>query len=45
MELHYCAGADSLHIELASLPGVETREFADGLNAAFDAVGAWKAKQ
>ena len=40
MKLHYYPETDSLYIELADRPGVETREIAEGLNADIDADGA-----
>lgn len=40
MKLHYYPETDSLYIELADRPGVETREVADGLVADLDASGA-----
>lgn len=39
MKLHYYPETDSLYIELKDVPGVETREIADGLNADLDADG------
>ena len=40
MKLHYYPETDSLYIELKTLPGVETREIADGLIAGLDAEGS-----
>jgi uncharacterized protein YuzE len=40
MKLHYYPETDSLYIELQPVPGVETREIADGLIADLDARGA-----
>jgi uncharacterized protein YuzE len=40
MKLHYYPETDSLYIELADRPGVETRQIAEGLNADLDADGA-----
>jgi uncharacterized protein YuzE len=39
VKLHYYPETDSLYIELASRPGAETREVADGLNIDIDAKG------
>lgn len=39
MKLHYYPETDSLYIELSDIPGSETREIADGLNADLDAEG------
>lgn len=39
MKLHYYPETDSLYIELKAVPGVETREVADGLNVDLDALG------
>ena len=40
MKLHYYPETDSLYIELASKPGAETREIADGVNVDLGADGA-----
>lgn len=40
MKLHYYPETDSLYIELKPVPGVETREIADGLNSDIGADGA-----
>ena len=40
MKLHYYAETDSLYIELADGPGVETREVVDGVNVDIGADGA-----
>jgi uncharacterized protein YuzE len=39
MKLHYYPDTDSLYIELKKTQGVETREFALGLNVDLDAKG------
>ncbi len=39
MRLQYYPETDSLYIELKAVPGVETREIADGLNIDIDAKG------
>ncbi len=39
MKLHYYPETDSLYIELKPVPGVETREVADGLNVDLDESG------
>jgi uncharacterized protein YuzE len=39
VKLHYYPETDSLFIELKGIPGVETREVAEGLNVDFDASG------
>lgn len=39
MKLHYYPETDSLYIELAAVPGAETREIAEGLVVDFDAEG------
>jgi uncharacterized protein YuzE len=39
MKLQYYPETDSLYIELKSVPGVEVREVADGLNVDLDAAG------
>jgi uncharacterized protein YuzE len=39
MKLHYYPDTDSLYIELATSPGVETREVSDGLNVDIDSTG------
>jgi uncharacterized protein YuzE len=39
MKLHYYPDTDSLYIELATGPGVETREVSDGLNVDIDSTG------
>jgi uncharacterized protein YuzE len=39
MKLHYYPETDSLYIELADMPGAETREVADGLVADIAADG------
>ena len=39
MKLHYYPETDSLHIELTSAPGVETREIVEGLLVDFDSKG------
>jgi uncharacterized protein YuzE len=39
MKLHYYADTDSLHVDLESGPGIETREVADGLSVDLDANG------
>ena len=39
MKLHYYADTDSLYVDLRSVPGVETREVASGLNVDLDANG------
>jgi uncharacterized protein YuzE len=39
MKLHYYADTDSLYIDLKDVPGVDSRELADGLVADFDARG------
>jgi uncharacterized protein YuzE len=39
MKLHYYSETDSLYIEFANRPGVETREIAEGLVADLDAEG------
>ena len=39
MKLHYYADTDSLYVEFRSVPGVETREVASGLNVDLDADG------
>lgn len=40
MKLHYYPETDSLYIELQAVPGVETREVADGVNVDLAANGA-----
>jgi uncharacterized protein YuzE len=39
MKFHYYPETDSLYIDLAERPGVETREVAPGVNLDFDADG------
>ncbi len=39
MKLHYYPETDSLYIELKAVPGVETREVAEGLIVDLDAQG------
>ena len=39
MKLHYYPETDSLYIELATTPGAETREVAEGLVVDLDAEG------
>jgi uncharacterized protein YuzE len=39
MKLHYYPETDSLYIELATTPGAETREIAEGLVVDFDSEG------
>ena len=39
MKLHYYADTDSLHVDLESGSGIETREVADGLHVDIDANG------
>jgi len=39
MKLHYYRETDSLYGKRQSVPGVETREIADGFNPDFDAKG------
>lgn len=39
MKLNYYPETDSLYIELASKPGAEVREVADGLNVDLDEAG------
>lgn len=40
MKLHYYAETDSLYIDLAERPSVESREVAPGVVLDFDAAGA-----
>jgi uncharacterized protein YuzE len=40
MKLHYYPETDSLYIELRAVPGIETREIAEGLVADIGADGA-----
>ena len=40
MKLHYYPETDSLYIEFADGPGVETREVIDGVNIDIDADGS-----
>ena len=39
MQLPYYPETDSLHVELKAVPGAETLEVADGLNADLDGKG------
>ena len=39
MKLHYYPETDSLYVEFKTVPGAETREVTDGLNADLDADG------
>ncbi len=40
MKLNYYPDTDSLYIDLAERPSVETREISDGVNLDYDASGA-----